>query len=400
MFFIGAKLFLAGALLGLSAAAHPLETEGESCEAPHRAKAVYFLTNEDLNSVVSIPINLDGTLSGGLTTPTGGNGSSTVNATGGPNGPDALGSQSALTVLENLLFAVNPGSNTLSMMKISEADPTVLTLLGEPAPLPGQFPVTVAASNKNSLVCVGTTGAIAGISCASYTSQGLGEMSPLISFNLNQTSPPSGPLNGVAQTFFSEDETRLFTTVKGDPASNNTGFVSVLPIENFYVYSGAHDIRSSPNGTAVLFGSTVIPGTSTIFSADPSFGAAILQLNPFTDEVSLVSKQIIAGQQATCWAAYSKERQSVFVTDGAVNRLVELSAVDTQIVSIVKLTNGDPGLIDLKVSGRYIYALSPGNGTNPAAVTVVDSFIGRQIQHFLVDGLGASKSSQGMALLE
>ncbi|KAI7970908.1 hypothetical protein EIK77_000575 [Talaromyces pinophilus] len=286
------------------------------------------------------------------------------------------------------------------MMKISKTDPTDLSLVGEPAILPGQFPVTVAASRKNSLVCVGTTGAQAGISCASYSGKGLGDMSPLTAFNLNQTTPPSGPLNGVAQTFFSEDETRLITTVKGDPTRNNTGYISVLPIENFYSYSGAHDTRSSPNGTAVLFGSTVIPGTSNIFVTDASFGATVLQVNPFTDKVSLVSKQTIEGQKATCWAAYSKARGSVFVTDAALNHLVEMSAVDAQIISTIDLTNGDPGLIDLKISGRYVYALSPGNGTTASAVTVVDSFVGEQIQHFLVNGLGAGKNSQGMAILE
>lgn len=266
--------------------------------------------------------------------------------------------------------------------------------------LPGQFPVTVAASSKNSLVCVGTTGAQAGVSCASYSGKGLGDMSPLTAFNLNQTTPPSGPLNGVAQTFFSDDETRLITTVKGDPTKNDTGYVSVLPIENFYSYSGSHDTKSSPNGTAVLFGSTAIPGTSTIFVTDASFGGAVLQVNPFTDEVSLVSKQAIEGQKATCWAAYSKARGSVFVTDAALNHIVEMSAEDAQIVSTINLTNGDPGLIDLGISGRYIYALSPGNGTTASAITVVDSFVGKQIQHFSVNGLGASKSSQGLAILE
>ncbi|RAO66615.1 uncharacterized protein BHQ10_002627 [Talaromyces amestolkiae] len=400
MLFNKANFCIAGALLGLSATALPLDARGESSKASHGAKAIYFLTNEDSNSVVAIPIGRNGTLSGGATIATGGKGGSTVNATGGANGPDALGSQSALAVVDDFLFAVNPGSNTLSMMRISKTNPTDLNLVGEPATLPGQFPVTVAASSKNSLVCVGTTGAQAGISCASYSVKGLGDMSPLTTFNLNQTTPPSGPLNGVAQTFFSEDESRLITTVKGDPTRNNTGFVSVLPIENFYSYPGAHDTRSSPNGTAVLFGSTVIPGTSTIFATDASFGAAVLQVNPFTDEVSLVSKQTLEGQKATCWAAYSEQRESVFVTDVALNRIVEMSAVDAQIISTIDLDNGDPGLIDLKISGRYIYALSPGNGTTASAVTVVDSFVGKQIQNFPVGSLGASRSSQGMAILE
>ncbi|EED20230.1 conserved hypothetical protein [Talaromyces stipitatus ATCC 10500] len=390
------KSCITNALLVLLATAHPLDAGHRSCEAPSGAKAIYFLTNEHSNSVVAIAVGANGTLSGGVKVATGGNGGSTVNSTGGSNGPDALGSQSALTVVDNYLFAVNPGSNTLSMMKIASTDATDLKLIGKPVAVSGQFPVTVAASSKNRLVCVGTTGAQAAISCASYTSKGLGSMSTRAVFDLNQTTPPSGPLNGVAHTFFSADETRLFTTVKGDPTSNKTGFVSVLPIEN----PSAKDTRSSPNGTAVLFGASVLPGTSNIFVTDASFGAGIFHVNPSTNDVSLVSKAAIQDQKATCWAAFSKQRGSVFVSDVANNHLVEMSAVDSHIISTVNLDNGDPGLIDLKVSGRFVYALSPGNGTTPAAVTVVDSSVGKQIQHFHVSQLGAGKSSQGMAVLE
>lgn len=224
-------------------------------------------------------------------------------------------------------------------------------------------------------------------------------MSPLIPFNLNQTTPPTAPFNTVAQTFFSEDESRLITTVKGDPTINKTGFASVLPIEDLYSYSGAHDVESSPNGTAVLFGSIVLPGTSNFFATDASFGGAVLQLNKHTNDVSLVAKQTIAGQGATCWAAYSEERGSVYVADVAVNRLIEMSPVDAKILSTIDLTNGNPGMTDLQVAGRYIYALSPGNGTTPAAVAVVDTSARTQLQNFIVEGLGAGKNAQGMALL-
>ena len=288
------------------------------------------------------------------------------------------------------------------MMKISSKNPTNLSLVGEPATLPGEFPVTVAASGKNSLVCVGTTGAKAGISCAPFSAKGLGTMGPLTEFALNQTTPPSGPLNTVAQTFFSEDETRLITTVKGDPTKNNTGFVSVLPVEKIQscAATAPQDTRSSPNGTAVLFGSTVIPGTSKVFVTDASFGAAVLDVNSCTNEASLVAKQAIVDQKATCWAAFSKAKGSVFVTDVANNRLVEMSSKDAKIISTTNLSNGDPGLIDLKAGGRFVYALSPGNGTTASAVTVVDAFSGKQVQHFALSSLGAGKSAQGMAVLE
>lgn len=67
------------------------------------------------------------------------------------------------------LFAVNAGYNRVSIFSIDENDPAKLTLLGTPETVPGDFPVTVAASTLNLLVCVGNTGERARISCAPYS---------------------------------------------------------------------------------------------------------------------------------------------------------------------------------------------------------------------------------------
>lgn len=287
------------------------------------------------------------------------------------------------------------------MFKIDQNDAANLTMIGEPAAIPGEFPVTVGTSVKHSMACVGYTGAKSGTSCAEFTQMGLGQMKQVVGFDLGQTTPPVGPTNSVAQVFFTADESRLITTVKGDPNTNKTGFISVLPFKDSCssTFEDA-DIRSSPSGTAVLFGGVNIPNTSDLFITDASFGATLLDLNQTTEKVSLKQKVTIKGQQATCWAAHSQARESFFVTDAAVNRLVEISEDGSKIMSILDLAaNGDPGLIDLEVSGRFVYSLSPGNGTTPAAITVVDSFKGSQIQHFSLDKLGAGKQSQGMAIL-
>lgn len=287
------------------------------------------------------------------------------------------------------------------MFKIDDIDATKLSMVGEMAVVPGDFPVTVAASMKRNVVCVGYTGAKAGTSCASFTPEGLGPMKQVLDFELGQTTPPQGPTNTLAQVFFTADDTRLITTVKGDPNTNKTGFISVLPFKDSWSSTfESHDVRSSPSGTAVLFGGVNIPDTSDLFVTDASFGAALLSLNPTTDNVSLQRKVVIKGQQATCWAAYCQARESVFVTDAADDRLIEISEDGSKILSILDLKNGDPGLVDLQISGRFVYALSPGNGTTPAAITVVDSFQGRQIQYYTLDKLGAGKRSQGMAIFQ
>ncbi|KAJ5654756.1 hypothetical protein N7490_001759 [Penicillium lividum] len=366
----------------------------------HSGKTVYLQSNEHDNSVVSIPIGRDGKLYGGMATSSGGKGGASIDGiTMKPAGPDALSSQGSVTVSGDYIFAVNAGSNTLTMFKIDQNDATNLTIIGEPAKIPGEFPVTVGASMKHGMACVGYTGAKSGTSCAEFTRMGLGQMKQVVTFDLGQTTPPIGPTNTVAQVFFTADESRLITTVKGDPSKNKTGFISVLPFKDARSLTFEdYDIKSSPSGSAVLFGGVNVPDTSDLFITDASFGTTLLSLNHTTDKLVLEHKVTIKGQGATCWAAYSQARNSFFVTDAAVNRLVEINKDGSQIMSMLELTNGDLGLTDFQVSGRFVYALSPGNGTIPAAVTVVDSFEGRQIQHFLLGNLGAGMRSQGMAI--
>lgn len=65
-------------------------------------KAVYVMTNDEQNGVLALPIKKDGTLSKGQVALTGGAGSIAVDADGNPATPDALVSQSALTVAGNV----------------------------------------------------------------------------------------------------------------------------------------------------------------------------------------------------------------------------------------------------------------------------------------------------------
>jgi len=71
-------------------------------------KAVYFITNDQANAVVALPIGPDGKLSPGTMTPTGGAGSIALNSKGQPATPDALVSQSALTIAGNVSLPPTP----------------------------------------------------------------------------------------------------------------------------------------------------------------------------------------------------------------------------------------------------------------------------------------------------
>lgn len=133
------------------------------------------------------------------------------------------------------------------MFNIDPNDVGRLTQVGRPVSVPGDFPNTIAATSAGQLVCVGMTGAKAGISCANFGRKGVGRMDNLRKFDLNQTNPPVGPTNTVSQLFFSGKH--LFATVKGDPEKKNLGFLDAFEIQNRDVkrnsmypgaYSGAY----------------------------------------------------------------------------------------------------------------------------------------------------------------
>jgi hypothetical protein len=286
------------------------------------------------------------------------------------------------------------------MFSIDPADPTKLTMVGKPIEVPGEFPNTVAASSKNNVVCVGTTGAVAGVSCATFSKKGgIGSMDALRPFDLGQTTPPVGPTNTVSQLFFSEDEGTLYSTVKGDPTVNNVGFLAAFPVQP--ACSGGvstEAVMSTPSDTLVLFGSSIIPGSTDIFVTDASFGAAVLSVG--TDrKAETKGRGVVDGQAATCWATVSPATKTAFVTDVAVNRLVEMSVEDASILNEIDLSaNGQSGMIDLKAAGQMIYVLAPGSNETEPAVVVVNAQTRESVQVKDLGSMGVTGRVQGMAI--
>lgn len=295
------------------------------------------------------------------------------------------------------------------MFAIDPQDPSKLAPVGKPAAVPGEFTNTVAASVKNSMVCVGATGAMAGVSCASFDAQaGIAKMDQLRGFDLGQSTPPVGPTNTVSQVFWSNDEATLFVTVKGDPDKNIIGFLAAYPMQksagNGATGLAEQPVRSSPNGTAVLFGSLPIPNTSNIFATDASFGGSILSVDG-DGQGSPLAAQPIKGQMATCWVTISAARNTAFVTNVGTPKLVEMSLKDASIVNTVDVSStGAAGMIDLKAAGDFAYVLAPGTGQNKTHILVISAGADKQsakaIQGFDTGPLGGGGTSQGMAILE
>jgi hypothetical protein len=231
-------------------------------------------------------------------------------------------------------------------------------------------------------------------------------MDGLRPFDLGQTTPPMGPTNTVSQTLFSADGKLLLAMVKGDPAANKTDFVAAFPVDKAqhgYSQVSSQGATSSPEGTAVLFGTVTIPGTSNLFATDASFGAAVLSVDS-AGTTTLVGKGEIEGQMATCWAIISPVTSTGFTTDVLRPIITEMSLTDASLVASHDLTStGSAGFLDMAAGGSFVYALSPGNETAAPSIAVLDVSGGpgtaKLAQFFDVSGMGVTSTLQGAAVL-
>lgn len=297
-----------------------------------------------------------------------------------------------------MLFVTNAGSNTLSMFEISWEDPTRLTLLGEPAYTGGEVPVSVAVSLDLQKVCVGNSAGTGGVSCAAFNLKtGLGAFDEIRRFNLEQSDPPIGPLNGVSQVLFTPDSEELIAVVKGNGTAVKPSYFETFSVDRRTRQVSHKGMVIDTGETGVAFGVALIPNTNKLLASTVSFGATILDIDDLGAPLAITN---ITEQEATCWATVSTFTGTGFVDDVIVPQLTEIDLTTGAILKELPLNDGGQGLIDLEATGTKIYALSPGNGTAPAEVLIFDVSRGpgtvEQVQRSIVQG--ATKDSEGMGI--
>lgn len=291
---------------------------------------------------------------------------------------------------------------------------------------------------------MGNTGGQAGIACFELSDEaGLVPLDEAQrTLGLNQTSPPMAPFNAIAQVLFNEDSSALVATVKGVPMTSNTGFLAYYPVVDGQV--SRDEVRTSPNGTSVLFGSVFVPHhdenatstadddddatseKSTLVASDATFGAGIFEFGR-DGRASTVALTTIPGQLASCWAVYSDLTEAVYITDFTA-RLFAIDPRTGEMTETVEALNGtrpsrgngngngnsngtntgmhmDPsmegasiGLLDATTVGRFLYALSPSRqGAAIAVFRLSERGPTRAIQTFRPYPDRAGVYSQGMA---
>jgi 6-phosphogluconolactonase len=161
---------------------------------------VYVMTNQSSgNSIIVFHRDSAGTLTSAGSFATGGNGAGT--------GADPLGSQGSLVLSEDqrLLFAVNAGSNSVSVFAVSGDQLRLLDTVGSS----GVMPVSVTV--KHDLVFVVNAGGIPNISGFTIDP----ETNRLLPLPGSTRNLPGGAAAAPAQVSFTPDGSVLVVTEKG-----------------------------------------------------------------------------------------------------------------------------------------------------------------------------------------
>ncbi|KAF2723931.1 hypothetical protein K431DRAFT_263795 [Polychaeton citri CBS 116435] len=359
----------------------------------------YFLdADAEGASVVALSVGKDGKVSNPVRTSTGGNGAYAVNASGDSNQADPLVSQGSIIVVDDLLFTVNAGSNTVVMFKIDHEDPVHPKMVGRPVDTQGEFPMSVTYSSQLQKVCVLNGGAVSGVACYEVNPfHGLVPVGGLRSLGpaLNQTTPPSAPPLSASEIIFTPDSDAVLALIKGDAASPaKPGWVVAYAIEDGAI--SQTPVYTALDDVPMLFGSVFL-ADGTLFSSDPSFGGAFITIGK--DLKATVKKTVkVESQKAVCWAAYDHKLSTAYLIDAGADAIYkvdsETGVYDANItVTTSNATAAGPGVFDTIVSNNIAYSLAGEPG-----IVVVDLTKGEQIQFLDLSSFGSRQGWTGMAI--
>lgn len=300
---------------------------------------VYTLSNQVAgNNVLMYSRTASGMLSYVMSYSTGGTGTGT-----------GLGNQGAVALSgnEQILLAVNPGSNTVSSFTISGSTLQLKSTVSSG----GVRPVSVTI--YNDLVYVlnqGGTGNISG-----FKLQDNGMLQPLA----GSTRPLSSTTADAAQVSFVSGGYAVAITEKmTNKITSYTIGASGLP----GVMHTLTSVNTTPFGFAVGKSGIIYvteaaggaPGASTVSSYYVSTDGTI----------SLVEGPVSAGQTAACWAVVTNNGKYVYATNTGSNNISSFNAKhDLAVLEAVAGSGNAPIDAALSNNSKFLFVLNSGNET-------------------------------------
>jgi 6-phosphogluconolactonase len=327
------------AAIGLVFAALGVGASGALANSP---SAVYTLTNDPAGNAVQVfQRSGDGALSPGGAFATGGTGTGT-----------GLGNQGALVLDGKFLFAVNPGSDSISSFRVRGSG---LDLLDTDAS-GGDQPISLSVDG--GLLYVLNEGGVGNIS--GHTISRHGTLSPLA----GSTRPLSGTGVDPAQVSFdpsgstlvvTEKNTNLIDTYEVDP---NTGLASG-PNPQASAGETPFGFAFDPRGHLIV---SEAFGGAPDASAVSSYGVEDGIIDPISPSVGTT-------ENAACWIVVTKNGRFAYTTNTGS---ASISGYRVGLDGALALLDADgvtgstgPGPIDMALTGssQLLYSLNSGDGT-------------------------------------
>jgi 6-phosphogluconolactonase (cycloisomerase 2 family) len=316
------------------------------------ARNVVFVQTDNPagNQVVAYDRAVDGTLSDAGTYRTGGFG-------GVLNGSvvDHLASQGSLAYNagQGLLYAVNAGSNTVSVFAVHGDALTLQQVVGSG----GAFPVSVAV--RGDLVYV--LNALDGGSIQGFASA-FGHLFPLpwSNRNLGLTIPSDGTqyVNTPGQVAFSPSGSQLIVTTKANGndidvfAVGRSGLPSASPVVN------------PEAGTVPFAVSFDAAGHLVIANAGTN---SLATFNLLADGTVSLIDAVGTDAAATCWV--TPAGGYLYASNAGSGTVSAFEGAPTGTLTLLGATGTNPGTVDAAATpgGRFLYVQTGGNG-------IVDEF--------------------------
>jgi 6-phosphogluconolactonase len=312
------------------------------------AGAVYTLTNSSSGNVVLVfSRSVNGQISSGG-----------MFATGGTGTGKGLGNQGALAIdaANRFLFAVNAGSDSISVFRIEENGLRLVDV----APSGGKQPISLTV-NRNTLYVLNNGGAVGGTdTVAGFAVGANGHLKPIVS-----GLPLSVPSVGPAQIGFNVDGNVLLVTEK------NTNNLDLFSVDDDGVAVGPTVVSSAgqtPFGFA--FGRRNQVFVSDAFGGGANAGA--VSSYAVSDQGSLRTITAVAAdkQTAPCWVVLTSDGRFAYATNTGSGTV---SGYRVGFNGALQLLDGD-GItantgsgstpLDAAISNdnRFLYVLTPGTG--------------------------------------